>query len=245
MGGRGILLFVMVSAFAAPAAAATDHALHLTVRWGAEPPVEHILTPVRAGDGAHVYRWDARADGCCGGELTVERGGVVRLDVRVRNDARTARDLRLGLRTALPRGLHAPTELAGTLTGSFAGRADVAPLDGRPLFALALNGTPVAAVPFPPPGPAARGRTAFAPQSYGGRYGPGAGDDTGRELAIRLGLHLGAGARARFHTRMEVTTAPFPVGVLALGGALLVILVLVRRRRIGLAAARSAAPPAP
>ncbi len=243
MGVRTDLLLaaaVWVAAAVSAGAAVPGHSLHLTLEWGSAPVVERTLAPEQGPGGARVFRWNDREAGCCDsrGELIVDRESIVRLDLLLHNGASTTRAVRLGLVLSLPRGLRAPTELSGALTGrvsgatgAVTGSSDLASLDGSPLFTLLLNGTPVASSLRPPVRLFGSGEIDIPLHSFTGRYGPAAGDAAGRKLGIRLRLRLGPGATVRFRTQARMATIPFPVGVLALGGVLLAILVLVRRRR--------------
>ncbi len=231
---------VWIAAAAPAGAAVPGHALHLTLKWGGAPAVEQTLVPQRGSGGERIFRWDDYEAGCCDsrGELAVDRESIVHLDLRLHNSASTARAVRLGLVLSLPRGPRAPTELSGVLTGRLSGATgdvtgdpDLVSLGGAPVFTLLLNGTPVASSLRPPVRLSGSGVIDIPPHSFAGRYGPVAGDATGRELGIRLRLRLGPGATMWFRTQARMVTAPFPVGVLALGGVLLAILVLVRRRR--------------
>ncbi len=241
MGVRTDLLLaaaVWVAAAASAGAAAPGHSLHLTLKWEGAPAVEWTLAPRRSSGGARIFRWDDRGTGGrdSRGELVVDRESIVRLDLRLHNGASTARAVRLGLALSLPR---APTELSGILTGRVSGATgdvtgnpDLASLGGAPLFTLLLNGTPVASSLRPPVRLSGSGVIDIPPHSFTGRSGPAPADTAaGRKLGIRLRLRLGPGATVRFRTQARMVTIPFPVGVLALGGVLLAILVLVRRRR--------------
>lgn len=243
MGIRTDLLLaavVWVAAAAPAGATAPGHTLHLTLQWEGAPAVERTLASQGGSGGTRVFRWDDHGTGCCDsrGELVVDRESIVHLDLRLHNGASTARAVRLGLVLPLPRGPRGPTELSGVLTGRISGTTgdvtgepDLVSLGGAPVFTLLLNGTPVASSLRPPVRFSGSGVIDIPPHSFTGRYGPTAGDAAGRELGIRLRLRLGPGATVRFRTQARMVTAPFPVGVLALGGVLLAILVLVRRRR--------------
>lgn len=259
MCGRvGAVLAAAIWGLSAPGAAATlaHVGLHLDLQSGgagvAAHRVDRILTPQGSDANARVYRWNERAAGCCDtrGELMVQRGDRVGLAIRLHNPSAHSATVHLVLSLALPPALRAPTEFSGTLFGrvsvprSGAARGPgLASLGGAPVFALLLNGTEVASVPLPLP--VAEGAV-LTPQAYAGRYGPSADDGVGRNLAILVRLRLGPGATVSFHTRTQLATAPFPVGVLALGIVLLALLVLVRwRRQIRVAIRRPATHRAP